>query len=214
MSPPSTWRRRPARRTRRPPGSVTYSRADVTDFGQAMAALSMIDERVAKVTGVVHLAAIPAPGRRPTTSSSASTRVSTYNVFEAARQLGIKNVVWASSETVYGIPYPKGPPYVPVDEEIHAAGDRLFAVEADRRGDGEAVLPLGPGAEDHRPPLLQRHGAARTTRASRASTPIRARATSISGPISTRATPRRRSGSRSRRESRARRSSASPTPTR
>ena len=40
------------------PGDVRYSRADVTDFGQAMAALSMIDERVAKVTGVVHLAAI------------------------------------------------------------------------------------------------------------------------------------------------------------
>ena len=34
-------------------GNVRYSRADVTDFGEAMAALSMIDERVAKVTGVV-----------------------------------------------------------------------------------------------------------------------------------------------------------------
>src|SRR6202171_4173117 len=44
-------------------GNVRYSRADVTDFGQAMAALSMIDERVEKVTGVVHLAAIPAPGQ-------------------------------------------------------------------------------------------------------------------------------------------------------
>jgi nucleoside-diphosphate-sugar epimerase len=34
------------------------------------------------------------------------------------RQLGIRNVVWASSETVYGIPYPHGPAYVPVDEAI------------------------------------------------------------------------------------------------
>ena len=34
--------------------------------------------------------------------------MSTYNVFEAARRLGIRNVVWASSETVYGIPYPGG----------------------------------------------------------------------------------------------------------
>jgi nucleoside-diphosphate-sugar epimerase len=42
----------------------------------------------------------------------------TYNIFEAARQLGIRNIVWASSETVYGIPYPKGPAYLPVDEEI------------------------------------------------------------------------------------------------
>jgi nucleoside-diphosphate-sugar epimerase len=100
------------------PGDVVYSRADVTDFGQAMAALSMIDERVEKVTGVVHLAAIAAPGQAPNHVIFGVNTVSTYNVFEAARQLGIRNVVWASSETVYGIPYPKGPAYVPVDEDI------------------------------------------------------------------------------------------------
>jgi nucleoside-diphosphate-sugar epimerase len=102
------------------PGDVTYSRADVTDFGQAMAALSMIDERVEKVTGVVHLAAIAAPGQATNHVIFSVNTVSTYNVFEAARQLGIRNVVWASSETVYGIPYPKGPRYVPVDEEIES----------------------------------------------------------------------------------------------
>ena len=49
----------------RDPG-VRFSRADITDFGQAMAALSMIDERVAKVTGVVtaDLARKVAPGGR------------------------------------------------------------------------------------------------------------------------------------------------------
>ena len=100
------------------PGIVRFSRADVTDFGQAMAALSMIDERVAKVTGVVHLAAIPAPGQAANHVTFTTNTVSTYNIFEAARQLKIRNIVWASSETVYGIPYPKGPVYVPVDEEI------------------------------------------------------------------------------------------------
>jgi nucleoside-diphosphate-sugar epimerase len=100
------------------PGSVRYSRADVTDFGEAMAALSGIDERVEKVTGVVHLAAIPAPGQAANHVTFSVNTVSTYNVFEAARQLGIRNIVWASSETVYGIPYAKGPAYVPVDEEI------------------------------------------------------------------------------------------------
>jgi len=100
------------------PGQVRYARADVTDFGQAMAALSMIDERVEKVTGVVHLAAIAAPGQATNHVTFATNTVSTYNVFEAARQLGIRNVVWASSETVFGVPYPKGPQYVPVDEEV------------------------------------------------------------------------------------------------
>ncbi len=103
-----------------PPGDadVRFSRADLADFGQAIAALSMIDERVEKVTDVVHLAAIRAPGLAPNHVTFANNTVSTYNIFEAARQLGIKNVVWASSETVYGIPYPQGPAYVPVDEEI------------------------------------------------------------------------------------------------
>ena len=78
----------------------------------------MIDERVEKVTGVVHLAAIPAPGQASNHVTFATNTLSTYNIFEAARQLGIKNVVWASSETVFGIPYPKGPAYVPVDEDI------------------------------------------------------------------------------------------------
>ncbi|MEP7241930.1 MAG: SDR family oxidoreductase, partial [Devosia sp.] len=44
--------------------------------------------------------------------------LSTYYIFEAARRLKIRNVVWASSETVFGIPYSHGPKYVPVDEEI------------------------------------------------------------------------------------------------
>ena len=97
---------------------VAFSRVDITDFGQVMAALSTIDERTAKVSGVVHLGAIPAPGQAPNHVTFELNTISTYNVFEAARQLGIRNVVWASSETVYGIPYPKGPAYVPVDEEI------------------------------------------------------------------------------------------------
>lgn len=31
--------------------------------------------------------------------------VSTYNVFQAARRAGIKKVVYASSETVLGLPF-------------------------------------------------------------------------------------------------------------
>lgn len=100
------------------PTDPTFSRADITNFGDAMASLSMIDERVEKVTGLVHLAAIPASGLATNHVTFETNTVSTYNMFEAARQLGIKNVVWASSETVFGIPYPKGPAYAPVDEEI------------------------------------------------------------------------------------------------
>lgn len=101
------------------PGEVNFSRADITDFGQVMAAFSGINERVGKpVDAVVHLGAIASPGEAPDHVIFQTNMVSTYNVFEAARRLGIRNIVWASSETVYGVPYPGGPQYVPVDEEI------------------------------------------------------------------------------------------------
>jgi nucleoside-diphosphate-sugar epimerase len=101
------------------PGDVSFSRVDITDFGQVMAAFSGINERVGgRVDAIVHLGAIASPGETPDHVIFETNTVSTYNVFEAARRLAIRNIVWASSETVYGIPYPDGPHYVPVDEEI------------------------------------------------------------------------------------------------
>ncbi len=111
------------------PTDVTFSLCDITDFGQVMAAFSGIDDRWEgeKVEGVVHLGAIAAPGQAADNVIFGTNTISTYNVFEAARRLGIRNVVWASSETVYGIPYPKGPAYVPVDEQI-AAPESAYAL--------------------------------------------------------------------------------------
>jgi nucleoside-diphosphate-sugar epimerase len=101
------------------PTDVTFTRADITDFGEVMAAFSGINARVEEpVTGIVHLGAIASPGEAADHVIFEVNMVSTYNVFEAARRLSIRNVVWASSETVYGIPYEGGPAYVPVDEEI------------------------------------------------------------------------------------------------
>lgn len=101
------------------PTDVNFTRADITDFGEVMAAFSGINTRVEeKVTGIVHLGAIASPGEAADHVIFDVNMISTYNVFEAARRLKIRNVVWASSETVYGIPYTGGPKYVPVDEEI------------------------------------------------------------------------------------------------
>jgi nucleoside-diphosphate-sugar epimerase len=108
--------------------SIPFSQVDLTDFGQTMAALSAIDERVQKVTGIVHLAAIPAPGRAPNHVIFETNTISTYNVFEAARQLQIKNIVWASSETVLGLPFDIPPPYVPVDEEYPGRPETAYSL--------------------------------------------------------------------------------------
>jgi nucleoside-diphosphate-sugar epimerase len=108
--------------------NLPFSRVDLTDFGQTVEALSGIDERVRKVTAVVHLAAIPAPGLATNAVTFATNTISSYNVFEAARQLGIKNVVWASSETVLGLPFETPPPYVPVDEEYAGRPESAYSL--------------------------------------------------------------------------------------
>jgi nucleoside-diphosphate-sugar epimerase len=74
-----------------------FTRVDFTDFGQTIEALSEIDDLYHGVDAVVHLAAIPGPTQFPNSVTFEVNTVSTYNVFEAVRKLGIKNVVWASS---------------------------------------------------------------------------------------------------------------------
>ncbi len=86
-----------------------FTMVDLSDFGQAMEAFSEIDDRFRGVNSVVHLAAIPAPGKNPNAVIFRDNMFSTYNVFESARRLGIKNVVWASSETVLGLPFTTPP---------------------------------------------------------------------------------------------------------
>ena len=102
-------------------------RADLTDFGQTLEVLAGVDERPA-ADAVVHLAAIPAPGLVPNAEVFRTNTLSTYNVFEAARRLGIKNVVWASSETVLGLPFDTPPPYIPVDERYPGRPETAYSL--------------------------------------------------------------------------------------
>jgi nucleoside-diphosphate-sugar epimerase len=84
--------------------------ADLTDLGQTIEALNGAD-------AVVHLAAIPAPHVLPEGETFRINMMSTYNVFSAAAQLGLQRVVWASSETLIGIPFEReAPRYAPIDE--------------------------------------------------------------------------------------------------
>jgi nucleoside-diphosphate-sugar epimerase len=108
-------------------GFSPHVRADLADFGQALEVLAGVDERPA-VDAVVHLAAIPAPGLVTNAEVFRVNTLSTYNVFEAARRLGIKNVVWASSETVLGLPFATPPPYIPVDERYAARPESAYSL--------------------------------------------------------------------------------------
>jgi len=105
-----------------------FTRVDLTDLGQVTEALTGIDDRYAGVDAVVHLAAIPAPGLRPSGVTFANNVVATHHVFSAARRAGIRNVVWASSETVLGLPFETPPPYVPVDEEYAVRPESTYSL--------------------------------------------------------------------------------------
>ena len=107
--------------------------ADVTDFGQTVESLSGAD-------AVVHLAAIPASGIHTEETTFRTNMLSTFNVFEAAQILELERVVWASSETILGLPFDNElPPYAPLDEtqpplpQSSYALSKLLAEEAGRQ---------------------------------------------------------------------------------
>jgi len=102
--------------------------ADLADYGQAIDSLSSVERGPHDVRGVVHLAAIPDSRIYSNPVTFANNVMSTYNVFEAATRLGIKNVVWASSETVLGLPFDVPPPYAPLDEEYHPRPESAYSL--------------------------------------------------------------------------------------
>ena len=60
----------------------------------------------------------PAPGIAPDAVTMQNNFMSTYNVFSAATLFGLKRVVWASSETVFGLPLTRRlPSSVPITED-------------------------------------------------------------------------------------------------
>ena len=98
-------------------------RADLTDYGQALEALSE-----AGADAVVHLANIPAPGLSTPAVTFNSNITMNFNVFQAAAALGLSRVVWASSETTLGLPFDTPPRYAPVDEDHYPVPTSTYAL--------------------------------------------------------------------------------------
>jgi nucleoside-diphosphate-sugar epimerase len=101
---------------------------DLRNYGQVVDALLGVDDRHDGFDAVVHLGAIPAPGILPDAATFENNMLSTYNVFQAARRAGIKKVVYASSETVLGLPFDIDPPYIPVDEEYPPRPESTYSL--------------------------------------------------------------------------------------
>ena len=95
--------------------------ADLTDYGQAVEALSGAD-------AVVHLANIPAPGLSTPAVTFNKNITMNFNVFQAAAALKLNRVVWASSETTLGLPFDVPPRYAPVDEDHYPVPTSTYAL--------------------------------------------------------------------------------------
>jgi nucleoside-diphosphate-sugar epimerase len=94
---------------------------DLTDLGQVHDVMTGAD-------AVVHFAAIPAPGLRPAGETFRINTVSTWNVFHAAATARVGRVVWASSETVLGLPFDRPPDFAPIDETITPRPESSYAL--------------------------------------------------------------------------------------
>ncbi|MHA6324911.1 NAD-dependent epimerase/dehydratase family protein [Roseivivax sp. CAU 1753] len=100
---------------------------DLTDSGQVWNAMTQVfdladldGQGVQPLDAVVHFAAVPRIGVTADNETFRNNVISTYNVIEAAVKLGVPKIVFASSETTYGICFAQGevlPAYLPVDEE-------------------------------------------------------------------------------------------------
>ncbi len=116
-----------------------FYRVDLNERGQVMDALQWTGGKdhpfreFSTPDAVVHLAAIPAPDLMPEDVTFRNNMTSTYNVFDAALRVGIKRIVWASSETTLGLPFsPENPPaYVPVDEDHPMRPESAYSLSKD-----------------------------------------------------------------------------------
>jgi nucleoside-diphosphate-sugar epimerase len=106
-----------------PDGSPNYEflLTDLTNEGQ-------VHDVVRGADAVVHFAAIPAPGLRPEGETFRINTLSTWNVLHAAAEAGVGRVVWASSETVLGLPFDRPPDFAPIDETITPRPESSYAL--------------------------------------------------------------------------------------
>ncbi|MEQ1736263.1 MAG: NAD(P)-dependent oxidoreductase [Rhodoglobus sp.] len=110
------------------PDRWTYTQVDMTNYGHVIDALAGINDRHDGLDAIVHLAAIPAPGLLSDAATFHNNVGGAFNVFQAARRLEIRRVVFASSETVLGLPFDAPPPYVPLDEEYDTRPESVYSL--------------------------------------------------------------------------------------
>lgn len=113
--------------------------ADITDAGQmfdVMASYAGMDELlpgtgVPRFDAVVHFAAVPRLLLKSDNECFRVNTLGTYNVIDAALKFGVRKIVFASSETTYGVCFADGtrnPDYLPLDEDHPTVPEDSYAM--------------------------------------------------------------------------------------
>ena len=113
--------------------------ADISDAGQVydvMSAYAHFGEMhagtgVPKFDAVVHFAAVPRLLQNSDNECFRVNTIGTYNMIDAAVKFGIKKIIFASSETTYGICFADGemkPSYLPIDEQHPTIPEDSYAM--------------------------------------------------------------------------------------
>lgn len=112
--------------------------ADLSDYGQTFDALGSVGWDILGDTVdnafdvVVHLAAIPHPRLHSNSTTFENNVMAFFNVMEACRRLKIKDLVIASSETVFGVPFGRSPDeepdYLPLDDDSTRHGRNAYGL--------------------------------------------------------------------------------------
>lgn len=94
-----------------PTGKERALAGDVCDASDVADALDGVDT-------VVHLAGIPGSNMASDSRTFEVNVMGTYNVFRLAVRLGLRRVIWASTESVFGVPFSAtAPTYLPIDDD-------------------------------------------------------------------------------------------------
>ena len=112
------------KRPETPKPKADYRVVDLTNLGECYGILHGAD-------ALVHLAAIPNAVSTTNEVTFRNNVMSTYNLLEAADNLGIKKAVTASSESSYGLVFAKKrlvPQYVPMDENHPCLPEDSYAL--------------------------------------------------------------------------------------
>lgn len=112
---------------------------DMTDLGQVYDVLSSyagFDEMlpgtgVPSFDAVVHFAAVPRILVTGDGECYRTNTLGTYNIIDAALKMGVRKIIFASSETTYGVCFADGerkPEYLPLDEEHPVIPEDSYAM--------------------------------------------------------------------------------------